>query len=498
MEVGVSGRATARLAPGDLLVGRHRLLREVARGPRTALWQAEDEVLARAVAVRVLTDPAPDSLDADTVPLDGPFLAAALRAGRVSDPRVASVYDAGEEDGVPVVVREWVEGEPLSHVLLAGPLQPQQVASVGMEIAAALTAAHAREVGHGALHPGDVVLTPGGVKLTDLEVTAALEGHPVPEDPAERGALDARSLGAVLYAASTGCWPFGAAHGLPSAPETDGHVCTPHQIRAAVPRSLDTVITAALDGGYADPGAVSVDLAALASGVPVPRALQTPESPGQDELGVSAHLLDLEPDLAPDPPVLRRAPLLVLVLVLVAVGGWTTGLVTGNLTAPSRGQPAGPVAAGPDINVIRPVSVTDFDPPPGDGEEKPAEARFATDGQAATIWTTDTYRSRPDLGGLKPGVGILLDLGEPAVLTTVELVLESAGGAVEVRGGLVEPTAGDDLALLARLDHPEQEAEVHLSGAEQVQHVLIWFTSLPPRGSGYGTGVREVEFRGTR
>ncbi len=495
----MTGRATARLAPGDLVVGRHRLLREVARGPGSALWQAEDEVLARPVAVRVLTDTAPDALDEETAPLDGPFLAAALRAGRLSDHRVASVYDAGEEDGVPLVVREWVDGEPLSRLLLAGPLPPQQVARIGVEVAAALTAAHARGVGHGALHPGDVVLTRDGVKLTDLEVAAALEGHPVPTDPAARGALDARSLGDVLYAASTGCWPSGGAHGLPAAPQIEGRVCTPHQVRAAVPRSLDGVITAAMDGRYPTPGAVAVDLAPMSAGVslrPVPEHAP-PATQHSGDRGNGAGHDGGEVAAVPAPAAWRRAALLLLVLALVASAAWTMGLATGRLRAPRPDPPdAAPLADGGEL--LRPVAVEDFDPAPGDGEEKPTEVRLATDGNTDTAWRTDTYRGRPELGGLKPGVGVLLDLGEPAALTGVELRLAASGGALQVRGGLDRPETSDDLPLLAAVEDPGHDVDVAVATPDRVRYVLLWFTRLPPRGSGFGSGIGEVALTGLR
>lgn len=490
----MTGRATARLSPGDLVIGRHRLLREVGHGPGTTLWQAVDEVLARSVAVRVLTDPEPDGLDEDTVPLDGPFLAAALRAGRLSDPRVASVYDAGEEGGVPLVVREWVEGEPLSAVLQDGPLPTQQVARVGVEIAGALTAAHARDVGHGALHPGDVVLTVDGVKLTDLEVAAALEGRPVPTDPGERGIRDARALGAVLYAASTGCWPAGPAHGLPGAPRADGRVCSPHQVRAAVPRGLDAVITSAMAGRYRTPGDVAVDLAPLvgaASGGPVVPAARS----GGDVLGPSPGLP--EGALPSESGVWRHAAVLLLVLALVAVAGWTMGLATGRLQQPLPAVAPDPPARD-DRTLLRPVAVEDFDPPPGDGGEKPGEARLATDGDPATAWTTDTYRGRPDLGGLKPGVGVLLDLGEPAGLRGLDLLLESAGGTVEVRGGLDRPERAEDLPLLTTLTDPPRDVDLPLAADQPVRYVLLWFTSLPARGAGYGAGVAEVTLSGQR
>ena len=502
----------SRLRAGDLVVGRHRLLREVARGPGTTLWQAEDEVLARPVAVRVLDDPEAQRRAVPAPPRQGgagpdqpgsapglpeEFLAAALRAGQVSDPRVASVYDAGDDDGLPVVVREWVEGQPLPALLREGPLATDQVVALGVQAASALAAAHARGLAHGALHPGDVVVTAGGVKLTDLETAAVLDGRPCPADPSARAAEDCAALGAVLYAACTARWPHGAAHGLPAAPETDGRRCTPHQVRAAVPLALDAVVTDAMAGRYASAEALVTDLVPLASGhTETLTALREPlEIPA---VGAPLAPADAaggrrwEPGDTGRGGGWRRAAVALVVLAMVAAGGWTMGLVTGELDdRVGFGRSAeGLQAAGAAL--VRPVEVRDFDPPPGDGQERPGEVRFVTDGDPGTVWTTDTYRGRPDLGGLKPGVGLLLDLGEEVPLQTVALSLQQSGGSLEVRAGTEAPARADDLPLVVTAADPPEELELGVAGAGPVRYLLVWFTSLPPRGDGYGAGVRQV------
>jgi tRNA A-37 threonylcarbamoyl transferase component Bud32 len=489
----VTRRTCARLAADDLVLGRHRLVREVSRCSGTTLWEAEDEVLARPVAVRALDDP--DSVSRDPEAVEAEFLAAALRAGRVSDPRVASVYDAGDDEGLTVVVREWVDGQPLSRLLDEGPLPAAQAATIGLQIAAALGAAHARGAAHGALSPGDVVLTSGGVKVTDFEIGEALEGRTPAEDFAERVAADTRDLGAVLYATLTARWPGAAAHGLPAAPTTDDRPCTPHQVRAAVPRRLDVVVTRALDGDFATPDALAGALTPLAGFVSTGTALRSPVVPSSraTDATVATRLPDLSSPGAPTARSLSRVTGALVVLGLVAVAGWTAALVTGELPGSgSFGRDGASAASGP----VAPVEVRPFDPPPGDGVEGLSEVSLAVDDDRDTAWTTDTYRGRPDLGGLKPGVGLLLDLGQPAELGSVQLVLESSGGAVEIRAGNDRPSAATDLELLAEADDPDEEMTFQVDSDEPARFVLVWFTSLPERGSGFGNGIRSVTVNG--
>ena len=244
---------------GRLLAGRYQLSHRVTIGPHTTLWQAVDEVLARPVAVRVLAATA-DDRTRDT------FLAAAARAGWVSHPRAARVYDAGTENGHTYLVGEWVDGVSLDRILRDGPLPAEQAAFLAHQVAEGLAAAHARGVAHGRLHPGNVLVGGGlRVKVTDFAVAAALAG-PVPSlaptragrtpaaaadsvsaEMAAEMAADLRALGALLYASLTGRWPGGPAFGLPGAPVRDDGICTPRQIRAGVPNVLDSLTGRLLD-----------------------------------------------------------------------------------------------------------------------------------------------------------------------------------------------------------------------------------------------------------
>src|SRR5213592_3872879 len=99
---------------------RYRLIRRIAVGGMGSVWEAEDTVLHRRVAVKLLSD----SLSADQRFADR-FRREAQAAARLSHPNIAGVFDYGEDDGHQFIVMELVEGRPLSDRLAdAGRIDP--------------------------------------------------------------------------------------------------------------------------------------------------------------------------------------------------------------------------------------------------------------------------------------------------------------------------------------------------------------------------------------
>ena len=133
------------LVVGDLLAGRYLLLDVVADDGPAVLWRATDEILARAVAVKVLPTPNKRARDAAE-----PFLDAAVRTCAINHPGLARVYDAtlehrpGRGNDVAFVISEWVDGESLDeHLTQTGALAPLDAVDVLRQAADALIAAHA-------------------------------------------------------------------------------------------------------------------------------------------------------------------------------------------------------------------------------------------------------------------------------------------------------------------------------------------------------------------
>lgn len=221
---------TQAVQPGRLLAGRYRVedLLDEFGGVRS--WRAVDEVLSRAVFVH-------------TVPTDDPradaLAQAARAASQVGDPRFLQVLDVDAEDDTVYVVREWITGQNLKALLAGGPLNAEQAATLGREVAMALALAHAKGLTHLRLDPSSVVVAPNGsVKVAGLATEAALHGAP----DADPGEVDAAGIGRILYAALTGRWPDDEGHGLPIAPRIDGRFASPRQVRPGVPRHLDEVV----------------------------------------------------------------------------------------------------------------------------------------------------------------------------------------------------------------------------------------------------------------
>jgi serine/threonine-protein kinase len=217
-----------------MLAGRYRLDRRISRTEMAEVHEAVDEVLGRRVAVKVLLPELAD--DEDFV---ARFRREARAAASLNHPNIVAVYDSGEEDGQYFIVMEFVDGPTLSELIRDdAPLPEARAAEIGMEIAAALAAAHQQGIVHRDIKPGNVLLGPtGAVKVVDFGIARAVSSQtdltrpgsivgsvsylsPEQAMGGEIGpASDLYSLGAVLYAMVSGRPPF----------EADSPVAVAHQ-----------------------------------------------------------------------------------------------------------------------------------------------------------------------------------------------------------------------------------------------------------------------------
>lgn len=215
--------------PGDLLAGRYRLQRLLGTGAMGVVWLARDERLGREVAVKkLLIQPGLEPARADEA------RRRAMREGRVAarlhHPHVIGVFDVVTDDGLPVLVMEYLPSRSLAEIMSdRGPLPPAEVARIGAQAASALAAAHDAGVVHRDVKPANILIAPdGSAKLTDFGIshaagdvavtqTGMVAGTPAYLAPeVARGtkpspASDLFSLGATLYAAVEGIPPFGGA-----------------------------------------------------------------------------------------------------------------------------------------------------------------------------------------------------------------------------------------------------------------------------------------------
>lgn len=260
--------------PGTRLGGRYRLEDRIAASSGWAAWKAIDETLARAVTVFTF---------APGFPRVGEVVTAARAASRLTDPRLAQVFDVEDAWDRAYIVMEWAAGETLGDMLSSGPLDPSQAGRMIADVAAALSSAHAAGVAHMCLSPGSVRWSQTGeVKVVGLGIDAALSGVAA-DDPV---LTDTIGLGRLLYAALTGYWPGLDYPPLPPAPVLDGQPRSPHQVVAGVPLALSDLTCLALqtrqrdgrDGGQlTTPDQLARALRAVLPPAPPPPA---PDPPG--------------------------------------------------------------------------------------------------------------------------------------------------------------------------------------------------------------------------
>ncbi|WP_018349002.1 protein kinase family protein [Longispora albida] len=474
---------------GEVLADRYKLEEHINDDPAgRQIWRGTDIVLRRAVAM-VLRHPGGDAA------LE--MLSAAVTASRVVHPNLAGVYDAVDEGDRAYVVREWVDGQSLRQLLADTPLEPRRAAMVTHAIADACAAIHETGVAHGNLHPGTVLIgDEGRVVLADARVTDATSQE-----------QDVRALGAILYSALTGHWPheFEGAKLLPDALRVDGgKVASPRQIRAGVPADLDELCMRLLDDAADEKLPAAADVAAeLSRFGPAPLdSLLGPDNPVRfprvSPAAVRSRRIKARWGLA-------LAGLLVLGLTasLVAIA-WPSAKEEpvqpqAQATTPKTAPSTAPTVLKLTANQVRIV-----DPPNGARDELEGSEK-TVDGKLETGWKSSWYSPPAEFGNIKKGMGLLINLGKPTNVSSVEVQFDAPGATVSLRGGTEDPgstTEGDSKIATgyADIDGPKTNvpARVLFNGKEQVQYLLIWVTTLPSiPGGKYQIGVQEVTVRVT-
>jgi hypothetical protein len=488
--------------PGTRLAGRYRLVDQTSGGTGWTYWKATDETLARPVAVLTFATGFPRITEVIT---------AARAASRLNDAHFAQVFDVEDAGDIPYVVLEWVRGDSLADMLAEGPLDPRQAAAVMLDASRALAVAHRSGQAHMHLTPACVHWTPGGgAKIRGLGIDAALAGPSLSglENPE---LADARGLGKLLYAALTGYWP-GPDGVLPPAPLDAGGVpCTPRQVSAGVPAGLDALTCRALlqqdnrQGPAIETSAAFADALTQVAPAPMVEPASFPTaalSPSRS--GGTAPQSYRRRHPANERSAVNRSlvgVVIVVVLLAIAVGGWALSRSVHNTPAAQASHPpqSTGLATSAASVLLKPVNVSVFNL--AGTPDDPADVQNVVNPGPGKSWHTQYYDGNPKFGGLKTGVGLLLDMGGSVKLSSVTVQFgTSCCTSAQIEISNSGTTSLGSFTSLANSTTAAGSTTFNVTSGTTGRYVLIWITSLPPlagQANEYETWVYDVTVRGT-
>jgi eukaryotic-like serine/threonine-protein kinase len=468
-----------------VLSGRYRLESKLGSGGMSTVYLATDQVLDRPVAVKLLHREI--SEEADQLER---FRREARAAARLSHPNLVGVIDAGEDDGRPYIVFEYIEGRTLKRRLQEeGRLPVDEAVAYAIEIGRGLTAAHARKLVHRDVKPQNVLIDPDGrAKVTDFGIARSLEQagmtatgrvlgttdyvspeQAMGEDVDERS--DVYSLGVVLYEMLTGDVPFraetqvGVAMKHVNEPMPDVQAKRP-EVSAAVASVVDRATTKDPRDRY---GTVAEMVRDLEQTLEVEAARRGGTS------GEATSVLDSVPSQR------RRlgrrrvsGPGIAVAIVILALAAAAV-IFASRLDFSGDEGPTGTSTSEVRLSVD---SASEFDPE-GDGQETGTQEQAVDGNPTGTAWSSEHYDT-PDFGGLKDGVGLAIDAGSAVGAKSMTIRALTPGYDAEIYEASGSPPGG--LSAWGRpaghiSDGGDRES-VTLPG-KAAKSFLIWITKMP-------------------
>ncbi len=468
-----------------VLSGRYRLESKLGSGGMSTVYLALDEVLDRPVAVKLLHREI--SEEADQLER---FRREARAAARLSHPNLVGVIDAGEDDGRPYIVFEYIEGQTLKRCIQEkGGLPVDEAVAYAIEIGRGLTAAHARKLVHRDVKPQNVLIDPDGrAKVTDFGIARSLEQkgmtatgrvlgttdyvspeQAMGEDVDERS--DVYSLGVVLYEMLAGDVPFQAETQVGVAMK---HVNEPMPDVQAKRPEVSAVVASVVDRSTTkDPRDRYSTVAEMVRDLEQTLEVEAARRGGTS--GEATSVLDSVPK-ANRRLRQRRPPWLGIAMGLVGIALIAAAAIFGGEKL-NLGNDSSPSATTTEIKLPTDAAA-EFDPE-ADGQETGTQRLAIDSNPTGTAWTTEHYDTQ-DFGGLKDGVGLTIDTGSTITAKAIDIRSPTPGWDAEIyESGGSPPTelSGWGQPVATVTDGGGHET-VNLP-AKPAQSFLIWITKPP-------------------
>lgn len=290
-------------------IAHFKILEPLGRGGMGVVYKARDLRLGRLVALKFMTSD--DEASQTSESARQRFLREAQAASALDHPNVCTLYEIGETaGGQTFLAMAFCEGETLRSRLRRGPLDPREAVEIAIQVADGLAAAHTRGIIHRDVHPGNILVSDGLVKIVDFGVARLTDQTRMTQDGVMVGtisyaapeqvcgeevgpAADLWSLGVVLYEAIAGRLPF-RANSVPALFLTiiEGAPPPLQGVSPEIERVLTTALQKMPERRYSSAEAMRADLRIAASAWSVPEAAvwnarmrtQTPSTPA---LGVT-------------------------------------------------------------------------------------------------------------------------------------------------------------------------------------------------------------------